>query len=174
MTDKLISTHGGLQAATPITVDSSTGDMDTPGVIQADGLQLVPQSAAPASPIEGEFYIDVSDNLLRQYLNGSWQVVGGAGGLTSYAVSSNTTANPNEEILVDTSAGIVTITLPATAVTGNRVRLLDAKGTWGTYKCVAARNGNKIHGAAADLDLTIPGDSVELVYYAPGTDWRMA
>jgi len=170
MTDKLISTHGGLQAATPITVDSSTGDMDTPGVIEADGLKLVPQASAPATPAEGEYYIDSSDNLLRQYTNSTWRIVIA---LKSYEVSANTTIKVNEEVFVDTTSGIVTLTLPATAVTGNRVRIIDAKGTWGTNKCVVARNGNKIHGATADLDLTVPGDFLDLVYTSPTTDWRM-
>jgi hypothetical protein len=93
--------------------------------------------------------------------------------INSYGVITNASILANDEVFADTTSGIITLTLPASPVTGNRVRVLDPKGTWGTNKCVIARNGNKIAGYASDLELTISGDSVELVFYSVTSDWRI-
>lgn len=77
-----------------------------------------------------------------------------------------------DEILADTSGGSFAITLPATPALGARVRVADFGSTFGTNTLTIGRNGNKIHGFAADLTLSVDGDSVELVFN--GTDdWRM-
>ena len=91
----------------------------------------------------------------------------------SYGVTTNAAILTNDEVFADTTSGIITLTLPASPATGNRVRVLDPKGTWGTNKCVIARNGNKIAGFTSDLDLTTPGDSVDLVFYSTTSDWRI-
>jgi len=93
--------------------------------------------------------------------------------INSYGVTTNASILANDEVFADTTSGIITLTLPASPVTGNRVRVLDPKGTWGTNKCVIARNGNKIAGYASDLELTVSGDSVELVFYSATSDWRI-
>jgi len=50
--------------------------------------------------------------------------------------------------------------------------VIDWAGTFDTWGCTIARNGNKIHGATSDLLLSTEGDSVELVFN--GTDdWRV-
>jgi len=89
------------------------------------------------------------------------------------AVTTNAAILTNDEVFADTTSGIITLTLPASPATGNRVRVLDPKGTWGTNKCVIARNGNKIAGFSSDLELTVSGDSVELVFYSTTSDWRI-
>ena len=91
----------------------------------------------------------------------------------SYGVTTNAAILTNDEVFADTTSGIITLTLPASPATGNRVRVLDPKGTWGTNKCVIARNGNKIAGFSSDLELTVSGDSVELVFYSTTSDWRI-
>ena len=91
----------------------------------------------------------------------------------SYGVTTNASILANDEVFADTTSGIITLTLPASPATGNRVRVLDPKGTWGTNKCVIARNGNKIAGFSSDLELTAAGDSVELVFYSTTSDWRI-
>ena len=93
--------------------------------------------------------------------------------INSYGVTTNAAILTNDEVFADTTSGIITLTLPASPATGNRVRVLDPKGTWGTNKCVIARNGNKIAGFSSDLELTVSGDSVELVFYSATSDWRI-
>jgi len=83
--------------------------------------------------------------------------------INSYGVTTNAAILANDEVFADTTSGIITLTLPASPATGNRVRVLDPNGSWGTNKCVIARNGNKIAGFSSDLELTVSGDSVELV-----------
>lgn len=92
---------------------------------------------------------------------------------SSYGVTSSASVAANDEVFADTTSGIITLTLPATAITGNKVKVIDTKGTWGTNKCTIARNGNKIAGATSDLDLTVPNDQVELVFYSTTSDWRV-
>lgn len=94
-------------------------------------------------------------------------------GINSYEVTSNVSIVANDEVFADTTSGIITLTLPASPANGSRVRVIDPKGTWGTNKCVIARNGNKIAGFSSDLELTVPSDSVNLVFYSTTSDWRL-
>jgi hypothetical protein len=83
----------------------------------------------------------------------------------TYTTASASAAVINrDQVFWDTTGGVCTATLPATPSLGATVRLIDFKGTWGTNKLVIARNGNKIQGASADLDLTVPWDSLTLVF----------
>lgn len=95
-------------------------------------------------------------------------------GTNTYGVTSNTSIAAGDEVFADTTSGPITLTLPASPTTGDRIRVLDPKGIWdGTNKVTIGRNGNKIAGVAADLDLTVPNDSVELVFFSTTSDWRM-
>jgi hypothetical protein len=115
-----------------------------------------------------------SEASTREEIDSSLQANITAITIISYEVTSSASINSNEEIFADTTSGPITLTLPASPVQGNRVKVMDAKGTWdSTNKCVIARNGNMIAGYASDLELTVPNDSVELVFYTTTSDWRM-
>jgi len=90
-----------------------------------------------------------------------------------YEVTSSAAVAAGDEVFANTTSNPITLTLPASPATGARVKVVDPRGTWGTNTCTIARNGNKIAGYNADLDLTIPNDSVEIVFYSPTSDWRM-
>ena len=80
-------------------------------------------------------------------------------------VSTATTAvGPVDLLAVDTTSGVVSITLPASPNAGDRVMIMDAKRTFSTFKATALRNGNNIAGIADDLDVTVTGSWVELVF----------
>ena len=73
-----------------------------------------------------------------------------------------------DEILADTTTSGFILTLPATPSLGDRVRIIDKKGTWAANNVTVARNGNKIDGLASDLTLSVNNKKVELVF--DGTD----
>lgn len=95
----------------------------------------------------------------------SWGSVSGGEAWSTLLTSANATASDNEEHLIDTSGGSVTLTLP-TPSQGTRVR---AMRTTSANSATIARSGTEnINRDASDLTLT-DLESVELV--SDGTDW---
>lgn len=72
---------------------------------------------------------------------------------------------------VDTSAGPLTLPLPATPSAGRVLTVTDVSGTWGTNPLTLARNGNTILGSATDLVCDIPGETFKIWFN--GSDWRL-
>lgn len=134
--------------------------------VQSDGSAWFILEVDPASSVDVETTARMeADSTLQSNID--------AVTTNTYGVTADASILANDEVFADTTSGIVTLTLPASPVTGSRVRVLDPKETWGTNKCVIARNGNKIAGFASDLELTVSGDSVELVFYSVTSDWRI-
>ena len=96
-------------------------------------------------------------------------------GMTSVTAASKTTytAVSNDQIVVDTAANVVTITLPATPAVGDEVTIMDGSATGGfaTNNCVVARNGSNIEGAASDDSLTVNNQCVTLIYANATKGW---
>ena len=96
-------------------------------------------------------------------------------GMTSVTAASKTTytAVANDQIVVDTAANVVTITLPATPAVGDEVTIMDGSATGGfaTNNCVVARNGSNIEGAASDDNLTVNNQCVTLIYANATKGW---
>jgi len=96
---------------------------------------------------------------------------GPSGALTAWAVKSTTyTAVNGDRLIANTSAGVFTITLPATPVTGAYVVITDANN-WSANNLTVARNGSTIEGYAQDLVLDQKGVTVELIY--DGGTWSV-
>ena len=76
--------------------------------------------------------------------------------ITSSSITSYTAVN-NDQVIVDTQANGVTITLPISPVAGNEVTIMDgsAAGGFATNAVTVARNGSNINGAASDYSLPI-------------------
>ncbi len=85
------------------------------------------------------------------------------------AVSANTTVQPGAGLLVDTSGGAKTITLPASPATGDFVSFIDAKYTFDTNALTVGRNSSNITNAAADLVVNTEGAGFTLVYSGDAT-----
>ena len=81
------------------------------------------------------------------------------------------TVDAGTKLIVDTSSGIVTVTLPASPVFGDEVKIIDGTGNAGTNNITINRNSNKMLGA--DSDFTLDGNSaaVDLVYYNAAQGW---
>lgn len=81
------------------------------------------------------------------------------------------TAISGDNLLVDTSGGAFTITLPITPAANATVYFQDAKGTFGTNNLTVARNGQTIMGVAEDLIVSADNYGFGLIYN--GSDWRI-
>ena len=81
------------------------------------------------------------------------------------------TAVNGDGVMVDTSSSAITITLPASPVLGNFVRIMDQTGNAATNNITVGRNSEKIQGASADLTIQTARASIGLVYSNTAQGW---
>jgi hypothetical protein len=99
---------------------------------------------------------------------------GGGGGGSNYIAKTTTyTAVNGDSILVDTSGGAFTITLPASPGEFNQVCVSDAAGTFGTNTLTIAGNSSNIMGSSANMTVTTNYASFCLMYYTTTPGWRI-
>ena len=93
--------------------------------------------------------------------------------LERYRIVSSTeeAVGPVDLILGDTSGGAFTLDLPADPNTGDRVVIMDAEGTFGTFTFTVGRNGHLIDGVAADFLMNSNDAWVEFVYVNSSRGW---
>lgn len=136
------------------------------GTAWADGLSAV----AGVSAVNGE-----SGSLTLKTINGASLL--GTGDLpVGFVVVSTSAAVTYRQNLVDTRAGAITLTLPATPADKESYQFLDAAGTFGTNSLTIARNGKSFQDTfgdtfAEDLVVDVSGVSVSVFY--DGTYWRL-
>jgi len=96
----------------------------------------------------------------------------------NFAITSSSitayTAVPGDNLLIDTAAAPVTITLPASPTMGDEVSIMDvsATGGFGSNKVIVNRNSQPIRGAASNLDLTANNQSIKLRYTNATKGWQ--
>ena len=73
--------------------------------------------------------------------------------------------------LVNTTGGVITVTLPASPSAGNTIEISDVLGTSGTNKIIIARNGSKIYAATADIQLDSTRANISLIYTDATNGW---
>lgn len=73
------------------------------------------------------------------------------------------TANAMDSLLVDTTSGAITITLPLSPTSGDYVVIQDA-GNAATNAITISRNGQTINGGASDFVINESGTAATLVY----------
>jgi hypothetical protein len=73
---------------------------------------------------------------------------------------------------VNTTAGAITVTLPASPSAGAVVAVSDYAGTSDTNAITIGRNGSNINGAAADLTIQLENSAVTLVYVDGTQGWK--
>jgi hypothetical protein len=76
--------------------------------------------------------------------------------------------------LVNTTAGVVTATFPATASLGDTIKIVDAAGIFATNECVINPNGKKILGSTSNFDLNDNRSARTFVYYNEARGWVLA
>ena len=73
---------------------------------------------------------------------------------------------------VNTSGGVVTVTLPASPSAGDIVAVADYANTWQTNNLTLNRNSSKINGGCFNSVLTTEGASVTMVYVDATRGWK--
>lgn len=98
-------------------------------------------------------------------------------GLQTWAAVDNA-ASPyasasNVRLLVDTTAGAVTVTLPAAPTVGDYVEIIDAAGKFDTNNLTVDRNSLKIMSLDEDMTVSKINASFKLVYASAALGWRI-
>jgi hypothetical protein len=81
------------------------------------------------------------------------------------------TAVAGAQVLANTTANPIQVTLPASPATGDEVTIIDARGTFGSNNLTVDRNGNPINTGTSNLILTNNGQSLTLVYIDSTRGW---
>ena len=96
----------------------------------------------------------------------------------NFAITSSSitayTAVAGDNLLIDTAAAQVTITLPADPSMGDEVSIMDvsASGGFGSNKVTIDRNSQPIRGAASNLELVANNQSIKLRYTNATKGWQ--
>ena len=136
------------------------------------GSALIPAGTTAqrdASPVAGHFRFNGDEGGFEGYDGTEWGEIGG-GGLQWIHTSTSMTAEFNRGYLVDTSAGSVTITLPASPDPGDQVGIAEIGSAHNT---IIARNGSLIQGIADNLTLDSDNQSLLLVFAGASVGWRL-
>ena len=97
----------------------------------------------------------------------------GGSGITWKIATANTTANSGEGILVDTTTANVHITLNASPMLGNTVRIVDMTSNFAINNCIIQRNGQKIMGLNENLVISSNNAGIGLVFSNSTHGWRI-
>jgi len=100
----------------------------------------------------------------------------GATGAASWDTTVKTTgftAVSGVGYFVNTTAGAITVTLPASPSAGDVVAVSDYAGTSDTNNITMARNGHKIQAADSDFIIDINRAAIGLVYYNVAQGWLL-
>jgi len=82
------------------------------------------------------------------------------------------TAVSGEGYFVNTTSGVVIVTLPSSPSAGAIVSVKDYAQTFDSNKCTIARNGSNIEGLALDKDLSTEGIAITAVYGDATKGWQ--
>ena len=118
-------------------------------------------SGNPTQPLEAATKIFVEDEVQASEKN--WQLL-----------TANYTAVSGDRLMLDSSAGAFTVTLPSSPNLGDYVQFADAAGQLATNSVTVDRNGENIQTAADDLELDVDNVGFKLVYTDSTNGWRLA
>ena len=169
-------TMGGDSNAACPTEKAVRGFLTRGKMDNTSGILVPPRGAQATRPtgadlIEGGIRYDTDANSVEFYNGSAWLPLGA---YASVDVSGNgTTLSNKEQAFCNTSGGAFTITLPASPVKGDSVRIFDVAKTFDTQNLTVARNGKPIMGDASDLTVSTEGAAFELVFYDNTQGWRI-
>jgi hypothetical protein len=90
--------------------------------------------------------------------------------LNSSAITAYTAVD-GDQILTNTTANPITVTLPASPATGSEVTFIDARGTFANNNLIVNRNSQPINSGTSNLTLTTNGQAFSLVYVDSTRGW---
>ena len=80
------------------------------------------------------------------------------------AKTSPLTVESGKGYFINTTSGVITVTLPSSPSAGDIVAFKDYANTWDTNKVTVGRGGSKINGVCEDATLKTESQSVTLIY----------
>ena len=97
------------------------------------------------------------------------------GGIVDWqaVVTGATTMVAGRGYFVDTSSSAITMTLPASAVRGDEVHIIDYAATADTNNITVGRNSHKIQGASENLTVATERAAFTLVYVDSTQGWLL-
>lgn len=145
--------------------------ISTTGVVSLNqALPVASGGTGTATPaIVAGTNVTVSGSWPNQTINSTG---GSGGGISWQAVkTSGFTAVAGQGYPVNTTAGAITATLPATPSAGDMVTFVDYAGTSASNSITIAPNGNKIQGEVANVFITTARQAANLVYADATQGW---
>lgn len=89
-------------------------------------------------------------------------------------VTASQSINSNDRVLVNTSGGAITLTLPASPLVNDMIQIIDVGNVAATNKITVARNGQKIAGLSEDLTIDLSGSVTSLIFTGGTYGWVYA
>jgi hypothetical protein len=115
-----------------------------------------------------------ADTFLKTNGSGTLSFAEVSGGTSWQAVkTSNFTAAAGEGYFINTTSGVVTMTLPSSPTIGDEVAFVDYAGTFDSNTMTVGRNSEKINGATADLTVSVERAANTLVYTDGTQGWLL-
>jgi len=160
-----LNTNSGTDSGTITIVDAANGNITiTPngsGNIVLDGLTF-PNADGSA------------DQVLKTNGSGTLSFTDVSGGTSWQAVkTASFTAVAGEGYFINTTSGVITMTLPASPTIGDEVSFVDYAGTFDTNTMTVGRNSENIQGSAADLTVSVERAANTLVYTDGTQGWLL-
>ena len=88
------------------------------------------------------------------------------------AKTSPLTVESGKGYFINTTSGVITVTLPSSPSAGDIVAFKDYANTWDTNKVTVGRGGSKINGVCEDATLKTESQSVTLIYVDGTKGWQ--
>ena len=90
-------------------------------------------------------------------------------GFNSTLQTASFSAAINTGYFVDTSGGVLTVTLPSSPSVGDEVHVIDSSNSAATNNITIGRGGNPIASSATDLTVAVNGAAFRLIYSGSAT-----
>jgi len=118
--------------------------------------------------------VDANNNFTSSGLDGVLdELYNSSGGLSWSTTTVSVTASSGKGYFADTSGNTLTITLPVTAASGDKISISDYSGNFKTNNCIIDRNGHKIMGISEDFVCDFNNLSIDIVYVDTTQGWRL-
>lgn len=105
------------------------------------------------------------------FITGELGVIEARTGASAIKTANFTFTAFDAPVMVDTSGGAITGTLPASPSTGDRVRFMDGSD-FSAYALTIDRNSELIEGASENCTVTTQGTSGGFVFIGGSTGWK--
>ena len=163
--DLTLDTNSGTNSGTITITDGANGNIAiTPngsGNIVLDGLTF------PNADGSADTFLKTNGSCTLSFAEVS-------GGTSWQAVkTSDFTAVAGEGYFINTTSGVVTMTLPSSPTIGDEVSFVDYAGTFDTNTMTVGRNSENIQGSAADLTVSVERAANTLVYTDGTQGWLL-